>query len=180
MADLLISIDDFKQVCGVSKGFDSNYIYSMIEQATDLATQNLIGTALLVKIRTDYNTDEGLTGVYATLWDSDYCSLKKVICWQTYQLTLPRMFIKIGAEGITYGDTSDVNMVDSSDIGMLTRQADASRVGYENRLKTYLQNNKASIPELSNTDIDYLKENTEKSDTSMGLSFGKNNFYENF
>ena len=180
MAQLPISIDDLREVCGISDSYDSNYLEPMIVQAIDLATENLIGTALLIKITTDYNTENGLQGVYSTIWDSNFCSLKKVICWQTYQLALPRMFIKIGAEGISYGDTTEVNMIDSSDMGMLIRQADASRVMYENRLKKYLMDNRSLITELDDTTLDYLRPNTTQSDTSMGLSTSPDIRYTNF
>lgn len=180
MENLPISIDDLREVCGISDAFDANYLEPIIVQSIDLAAENLIGTALMIKIKTDYNSEAGLSGIYSTIWDSEYCSLKKVICWQSYQLGLPRMMFKIGAEGITRGDTIEVDMADSSDLGMLIRNSDASRVMYENRLKKYLRNNQASIPELANTDIDYLKHNTEEGNTSMGMSFGKNINYTNF
>lgn len=176
---LLISIDDFREVCGLSDSFDSDYLEPMIVQATDLATEQVIGTALMVKIRTDFNNG-ALAGLYYTLWDSDKCSLKKMICWQAYQLCLPRMLYKIGAETISAGDTTEVTSIDANELGLLTRQADASRSMYENRVKKFLQSNQASIAELADTTLDYLRPNTEPTNTSMGLSFGENITYNNF
>ena len=175
---LIISIDDLKTVCGISKKFDPNYLDSMIVQATDLATQNVLGTALTVKLRTDYNNG-GLSGIYATLWDSDEASVKKLLCWQTYQLALPRMLYKIGAATISKGNTNEES-IEKEELGLLIRQADATRVSYENRVKDFLTNNYSSIPELSNTTLGYLKPNTEESNTSMGLSFGTNNRFTDF
>ena len=179
MANLLISVDDFKNICGIDKAFDANYLEPMIVQATDTVTENILGTALTIKIRTDYNSDS-LTGLYATLWDSDQCSLKKLLAWQTLQLCLPRMLYKIGAETISTGDTELVASISSDELGLLNRNADSTRVLYENRVKKFLEQNQASIPELQDTTPEYLKPNLEKSDTSLGMSFGVDNRYQNF
>jgi hypothetical protein len=179
MADLIISIDDLKTVCGISDAFDANYLEPMIVQSIDLATQSVLGTALTVKLRTDYNNG-GIGGIYATLWNSDESSVKKMICWQTYQLSLPRMLYKIGAETISSGDTDEVTSITQDELGLLIRQADSTRVQYENRVKEFLTNNYSSIPELATSTLGYLRPNTEEVNTSMGLSFGTNNTFTDF
>jgi len=179
MANLLISIDDFKEICGISDSFDANYIEPMIVQATDLAAQQVIGTALTIKIRTDYNAGS-LAGLYQDLWDSDKCSFKKLLAWQTLQLCLPRMLYKIGAETISTGDTTEVESISSEELALLNRNADATRVLYENRVKKFLTENKDSIPELQDDTPEYLKSKTSESDTSMGLTFSPDIRYTNF
>lgn len=179
MANLLISVDDLREVCGLSNDFDANYLEPMLVQSTDLAAQNILGTALTIKIREDYNAD-ALAGLYLSLWDSDYASVRKMICWQAYQLGLPRMLWKIGAATISSGDTESETSITSDDLGVMIRQADATRVGYENRVKEFLVNNRSSIPELADTTLGYLQDNTEEVNTSMGMSFGKNIIYDNF
>ena len=177
--DLIISVDDMKSVCGLSSSMDGNYLTSYIDQATDLATTNVLGTALTQKLISD-NNNSTLTGVYEEMWNSAKCSVKKMVAWQAYQLCLPRMLFKIGAETISVGDTDDVTSIDSSDLAVLTRQADASRVMYENGVKNYLSTNYSSIPELVDSTPNYKPADTTHSDTSQGLSFTPNITYSNF
>lgn len=177
--NLIISVDDIREVCGLSNNFDPDYLTAFIDQSTDLAGQNVLGTALLVKIKTDYNNG-GLTGLYSTLWNSDTCSVKKMICWQTYQLCLPRMLYKIGAATITSNESENLDSIGQDELGVMIRQADATRVTYENRVKDFLRENYTSIPELADSNPNYKPADLIQGDTSMGLSFGKDIRYSNF
>ena len=177
--DLIISVEDFREVCQIKDAFDSDYLTSFIDQSTDLAGQNVLGTALLIKMINDYNSNT-LTGLYAELWDSRKCSVKKMVSWQTYQLALPRMLFKIGAATITDNESENLTAIDSNDLGLMIRQADATRVNYENRVKEFLTTNYSSIPELQDSTPNYKPANTSKVDTSQGMSFSPNITYTNF
>jgi len=176
---LLISIDELKFICSLSGAFDSNYLSPLVLQASDLASQNVLGTALMVKLRTDFNA-ETLTGIYDTLYDSDECSVLKMIAWQSYSLGLIRMLYKIGAETISAGDTDEVSPISKEDLGSMQRAASASKSFYENRVKSFLLNNWADIPKLSDNTLDYIKPNTEKSDTSQGMGYSDNIVFNDF
>lgn len=176
---LIISVDDVREVCALSDSVDSDYLTSFIDSATRLAGQNVLGTALMIKLIEDYNNG-ALTGIYETLYDSYESSVRRMICWQTYQLALPTLQYKIGAAGITVGDTEDRTLADSSELALLIRNSDAERVNYENQVKSFLSQNYYSIPELTDSTPNYKPANTTPNDTSMGLSFGTNNLYTNF
>ena len=177
MENLIIGIDRFKFFTGVSQSFDAKYIEPLIIQATDLAAQNVLGTALMVKLRTDYN--EGtLTGVYQELYNSDKASVEKMVIYQALILGLPRMLYKIGAETISTGDTDEVSSIGTDELSLLQRQASASKAFYENQVIDYLRNNKESFPELENNEPDYFKANLTDRDTSQGTTYSINRFYE--
>ena len=101
---LLIGLDDLKFYLGITENFDSRLLEPLVIQSTDLSAQNVLGTALMIKLRNDYNSNT-LAGYYQELYDSDKASVMKMIIWQTYVMALPRMLYKIGAETISIGDT---------------------------------------------------------------------------
>ena len=177
MEDLIIGVDRFKYFTGVSEKFDAKYIAPLIIQATDLAAQNVLGTALTIKLRTDYN--EGtLAGVYQELYNSDKASVEKMVIYQALILGLPRMLYKIGAETISAGDTEEVASIGTDELSLLQRQASASKTFYENQVIEYLQNNRNSFPELEDSEPDYLKANLTERDTSQGTTYSINRLYE--
>lgn len=177
--DLIISVDDIREVCGIKDSFDSEYLTAFIDQSTDLAGQDVLGTALLIKLINDYNT-QSLSGIYLELYDSRKCSVRKMVCWQTYQLSLHRMLYKIGSATITTNESLDLNNIDSSDLSIMERKAEASRVNYENRVKSFLSTNYNEIPELNDSTPNYKRANTSKNDVSMGLGFSPNLNFNNF
>lgn len=180
MEQLLISIDDFQSIVGLSNTFDEDYIEPMISQATDITTERILGTALTEKIKTDYNS-ESLTGLYGELYDSPKCSLKKMICWETYVLCLPRMAIQIQNGGVVRASGSNSQEAASNaDLTMLMERGSSSVVFHENRVKKFLSTNYNDIPELKDDTPDYLKPNTEESDNTKGLGFSPNFKFDNF
>lgn len=174
---LLIDIDKFKFYLGISESFDSRYLEPIIIQATDLVAQNVLGTALMVKLRTDFNADT-LAGYYDEIYNSDKASVMKMVIYQAYVLGLPRMLYKIGAETIGKGETDEVSSIDTDELARLQRDADASKAFYENQVKDYIVNNWSEFPELSDTTLDYIQPNTAESDTSQGTTYSYNNKYE--
>lgn len=177
--NLIIDIDQFKYYTGISDAFDPDYLAPIIIQATDLAAQNVLGTALMIELRTKYNADT-LAGEYQTLYNSDEASVVKMICWQTAILGLNSMLFKIGAETISVGDTSEVESIGVEELAIMKRNWSSSKVFYENRVKSYLVNNNSSFPELADNTPDYLKASTKTSDTSQGTTYAKNILYDNF
>ena len=176
---LIIDIDQFKYYTGISNAFDANYLAPFIIQATDLASQNVLGTALMIKLRDDFNAD-ALTGAYETLYNSDEASVVKMVCWQAAILGLNSMIFKIGAETISLGDTSEVESIGTEELGMMKRNWSSSKVFYENRVKAYLTNNRSDFAELADTNIDYLQANTVSGDTSQGTTYSGNIIYSDF
>lgn len=174
---LLIDIDKFKFFLGISESFDSRYLEPIIIQATDLSAQNILGTELMVKLRSDFNEDT-LAGVYQELYDSDKASVMKMVIYQAYVIGLPRMLYKIGAETISKGETDEVTSIEMDELARLQRSAEGSRAFYENQVKNYLLNNWASFPELRENAPDYVKPDTSPSDTSQGTTYTSNNRYQ--
>jgi hypothetical protein len=175
--DLLIGIDEFRYYTGMSKSLTAELLTPLIIQATDLASQNVLGTALMIKLRTDYNASS-LANKYLTLYDSDESSVLKMIIWQTYVMALPRLLYKIGAATISVGDTDEVTSVDSDTLSGMQRTAEASMVFYENQVKTYLHNNYPDFPELIDSTPSYVPVNVETVYTSQGTTYSVNKFYE--
>tara|TARA_R110001606_G_scaffold346299_1_gene495250 strand:- start:389 stop:934 length:546 start_codon:yes stop_codon:yes gene_type:complete len=174
---LIIGIDDLRFYLAISENFDARLLEPLIIQSTDLVAQGVLGTALTVKLRTDYN-NETLAGFYDELYDSDKASVMKMVIWQTYVLALPRMLYKIGAETISVGDTDEVTSIGSDELAQMQRQAEASRAFYENQVKQYLISNNINFPELSNDTPEYIRPNTRESFTGLGTTFSINKNYE--
>jgi hypothetical protein len=174
---LLIGLDDLKFYLGITENFDSRLLEPLVIQSTDLAAQNVLGTALMIKLRNDYNSNT-LTGLYQELYNSDKASVMKMIIWQTYVMALPRMLYKIGAETISIGDTDEVTSIGSDELGNMQRQAEASKVFYENQVKQYLTSNFQNIPELSVNTPEYIRSNRTESYSSQGTTYSINKRYE--
>ena len=174
---LLIGLDDLKFYLGITENFDSRLLEPLVIQSTDLAAQNVLGTALMIKLRNDYNSNT-LTGLYQELYNSDKASVMKMIIWQTYVMALPRMLYKIGAETISIGDTDEVTSIGSDELGNMQRQAEASKVFYENQVKQYLTSNFQNIPELSVNTPEYIRSNRTESYSSQGTTHSINKRYE--
>ena len=174
---LLIGLDDLKFYLGITENFDSRLLEPLVIQSTDLAAQNVLGTALMIKLRNDYNSNT-LAGLYQELYNSDKASVMKMIIWQTYVMALPRMLYKIGAETISIGDTDEVTSIGSDELGNMQRQAEASKVFYENQVKQYLTSNFQNIPELSVNTPEYIRSNRTESYSSQGTTYSINKRYE--
>ena len=177
---LIISVDDFKAYTGISDSFDSNFLAPIIERATDINCQAILGTALTDKLITDYNAGT-LAGAYQELYDSSKSSVLKMIVWQAYIYGLPRFAFKIQNSGISRsGGDLDAEAIGNAELAILQREAEAAKVLYENRVKTYLSNNAASLPELQVTTPEFLQENTTKSKSDYGISDTPTKLYSNF
>ena len=170
---LIIGIDDLRFYLAISENFDARLLEPLIIQSTDLVAQGVLGTALTVKLRTDYN-NETLAGFYDELYDSDKASVMKMVIWQTYVLALPRMLYKT----ISVGDTDEVTSIGSDELAQMQRQAEASRAFYENQVKQYLISNNINFPELSNDTPEYIRPNTRESFTGLGTTFSINKNYQ--
>ena len=175
--DLLIGIDDFQYYTGTNNSFNSNLLTPLIIQATDLATQNVLGTSLMIKLRTDYNAGT-LDGKYSELYDSAKSSVLKMVIWQTYVMALPRMIYKIGGATISVGNGTNADSINPEELASLQRTAEASMVFYENQVKTYLHNNYSDFPELVDSTPSYIPVNVKTAYTSQGTTYSVNKFYE--
>lgn len=173
---LLIGIDDLRFYLGISENFDARLLEPLVIQSTDLASQNVLGTALMIKLRTDYNSNS-LAGDYQDLYNSDKASVMKMVIWQTYVAALPRMLYKIGAETISIGDTDEVTSIGSDELAQMQRQAEASRAFYENQVKDFLTKNYSKFTELSNNTPEYIRPNTRESFTGLGTTYSINKSY---
>ena len=174
---LIIGLDDLKFYLGIGENFKSKLLEPLVIQSTDLAAQNVLGTALMIKLRDDYNSNS-LAGVYQEVYNSDKASVMKMVIWQTYVMALPRMLYKIGAETISIGDTDEVSSISSDDLAGMQRTAEASKVFYENQVKDYLTKNHASFTELVNNTPEYIRPNTAESYSSQGTTYSINKNYE--
>ena len=174
---LLIGVDDFRFYTASSESFTAEILTPAIIQSTDLAAQNVLGTALMIKLKNDYNGGT-LDAKYQELYDSDKASVLKMVIWQTYVMALPRMLYKIGAATISVGDTDEVSSIDDGQLSSMQRAAEASMVFYENQVKRYLTTNYSSFPELINSTPNYVPSNTSKVYTSQGTTYSTNKVYE--
>jgi len=173
---LIISVDDFRLYANTSDSFDAEFITPLIIQATDTLGEGLMGTALVKKLITDYNANN-LAGIYEEM----HPLVTKTIVWQSYMLGLPRMLYRVGNGQITKGTSSgNSDPIDSSDLANLQRGASSTLVTYENKLKAFLKDNFALIPEFEIEAPEYLKPNLEKGNTSQGTTYTPNITYTDF
>ena len=173
---LIISIDKLRYYANIADTTDANFLAPLIIQATDTIGEQTLGTALVNKLITDYNNDS-LSGIYETI----YPMVEKMIVWQSYSLGLPRMLYRIGNGQITKGTSSgNSNPIDTTDLANLQRGASATVATYENKVKTFLQYNYNSIPELKIDTPTFIKANLKESDTSQGTTYTPNILYSDF
>lgn len=175
MADLIISIDRFRELTGVSDTMDENFIAPQIEVATDVLSAEVLGTALTNKLISDYNSDS-LTGLYETI----YAYVEKMVTFQAYKFGLVEWLIQVSNGKISKGSTLDSTPVEMSDIGTLQRAQDAKIVRYTNQVKAFLTENYADIPELQIDTVPYLRPDTKEVNTAQGLTATPNIKYSDF
>lgn len=168
--DLIIGIDDFRELTGMGDAVSDKRITAMIVSATDTYCQRILGTALTQKLISDYNDDD-LADEYLELWDSAKASVKKMVIWQAYVHNLTSLVWTAGNGKFVKGSTEDGESAEASDIAMLRREKAAMLTDYENRVKTYLSENQSDFPELTDTTPEYLQENTAHSGTSQGTDY---------
>ena len=178
--ELIISIDDFRNLTAISDNFDSSILAALIIRATDLNCQEVLGTALTDKLVADYNAGT-LAGDYLELYDSSKASVKKMVIWQAYVYGLPRFAFKIQNSGISKtGGNIDADVIDNTDLGILQREAKGALTLYENRVKSYLSQNFNNFPELRDNTPEYLKPDLQKSTTDNGISATPTKYYSDF
>lgn len=176
-SELIISIDRFRKLTATNSTFDDNFIWAMIERATDIVIQSYLGTALTEKLITDYNA-RTLTGLYSTMYNSKYCSIEKMVTWLAFQKGLPRMAYRVQNNGI--GKSSGAmegEVITTADLAILQNECEAYVVDYTNQVKTFLSQNFVNIPELKDTTLDYLKPNLTPSEARVGFGTTPNNYY---
>lgn len=173
--DLIIGIDKLRFYTPIQDTVDEEFLTPLVVTAQDIAAQQILGTALLEKLITDYNADT-LTGVYATM----YPKVEKMVIWQAFKDGLPYLLYKVANGKITKGGTEDSTPIEANELGLMIRNAESKRVFYENDLKSYLSANVANISEFNSTIQWYVKENLKGVDASMGLSGTPNIRYNNF
>jgi len=177
--DLIISVEDLRYYCAINDSYDSEFLAPFIVQATDTISENVLGTALTEKLITDYNA-ETLAGVYETLYDSSNASVKKMVCWQTFVLALPRMALYIANGGITRLSGANGESATNQDISMLIRNAEGTLLRYENQVKSYLSQNSSDFTELQDNTPSYLRADLKPNDSSQGLSSTPNRYFSDY
>lgn len=175
MADLIIGIDRFRELTGVYDTMDSNFISPHIEVATDVISAEVLGTALTIKLITDYNADT-LAGLYLEM----YPYVEKMVIFQSYAYGLPEWWIQVSNGKITKGQTSDSTPIEASELGILERRQEAKVVRYTNQVKAFLSNNYSDIPELAVDTVPYLLPNTKPTNSSNGLTSTPSIRYSDF
>lgn len=173
--DLIISIDRFRELTGVYDTMDENLIAPHIEIATDVLTEEVLGTALTNKLITDFNADT-LTGLYETV----YPYVEKMVVFQAFKFGLVSWLIQVSNGKITKGSTLDSSPIELSELAALERRQDAKIVRYTNQVKKFLADNFNDIPELKVDTVPYLKPDTGEVNTAQGLSSTPNILYNNF
>jgi hypothetical protein len=173
--DLIIGIEKFRFYTNTEDTVSAEFITPLIVTAQDIQATNVLGTALVDKIITDYNADT-LTGVYDTM----YPMIEKMVIWQAYRYGLPQLLYRVSNGKITKGGTQDSQPIEADELANLQRDCDGKVAHYTNRLKAYLRDNATSIPEFDNTTAWYKQENLTDDTTSMGTTYSGNNRYSDF
>lgn len=167
---LIIGIDDFRELTGLGDAISETRLTAMIVAATDTYTRTILGTALTQALITKYNADD-LSGAYQELYDSEHCSVKKMVIWQTFVHNMNSLLWTVGNGSISRGTPEQGQSADASDIANLKREKAAMLAQYENDVKKYLSQNQSDFSELSVNTPTYLQENTSRSGTSQGTTY---------
>lgn len=174
--ELIISIDRFRELTGISDAYNEGYIAPFIERATDIIAEQILGTALTTKLITDFNSDT-LAGLYLTMYNSRECSIEKMVAWTAYKSSLYRMSVRISNTGISDGSGSpDGNAVSTQRLADLQNECEAAAMEYTNRVKNFLQLKYNDIPELKDNTPEFLKPDLHKSN-SWTINASPNNVY---
>ena len=173
--DLIISIDRFRELTGVYDTMDENLIAPHIEIATDVLTEEVLGTALTDKLTTDFNADT-LTGLYETV----YPYVEKMVIFQAFKFGLVSWLIQVSNGKITKGSTLDSTPIELSELAALERRQDSKIARYTNQVKKFLADNYSDIPELKIDTVPYLMPDTKQVNTAQGLTATPNIKYTDF
>ena len=125
MTELIIGIDRFKELTGVTDTMDEDFISPQIVVATDVLAAEVMGTALTNKLIEDYN-DDTLTGLYLEI----YPYVEKMVAFQSYKFGLLEWLIQVSNGKITKGSTSDSTPIELSELAALERRQDSKIVTY--------------------------------------------------
>ena len=178
MESLIIGVDALRELKGISNTTDSDFLFPMIVQAQDLQCQRILGTALTVKLITDFNA-ETLTGVYDELYNSSKASVKKMVAAQAFYHNIDRLWLRVGNGSISKGNEGIIT-ASKDEIAEFKESEKALMIGYENRVKTFLTENYALLPELADTTPEFLQENTVPSNNASGFADVKTITYNNY
>ena len=178
MESVIITVDNLKELKGISKSTDADFLFPMIVQAQDLQCQNILGTALTVKLIADV-TAGTLTGIYEELYNSSKASVKKMVASQAFYYNINRLWLRIGNSSISKGNEGIIT-ASKEEIDDFKASELALMIGYENRVKTFLVENRSSISELDDTTPEFLQENTTASNNTSGFADVKTITYNNY
>lgn len=146
----LISVDELMERTTIDKNVETKIIESSIFDAQEIDLQNVLGTRLLNKLKTDIIAGT-ITGVYKTLLD-DY--IYNYLIKTSERRALLFMWIKFRNKGLMQQNSENSNPVDFETFNKVRSELLNDIEFYENKLKAYLLDEQSNLPEFANWNSD--------------------------
>jgi hypothetical protein len=166
-AVLFISENFLKDNTQVSKNVDVKYIREAILWSQDSEIQNVLGSTLYDKIKSDISGST-LSGVYKTLVD-DYVQ----ICLKHYVVAecLPMAHYKITNKGLQIQDSEQSAPASTSNVDRLVEKENNKAAWYRQRMIDFLCENSSDYPEYESPDdgVDVIHPTRDNFRTSIYL-----------
>ena len=132
-----------KRLTNLDGSVDDNTLVPSIILAQDLHIQQLLGTDLFEKLRSDIGTG-ALGGDYEPLLDN---YVRKATCWWTMVDLLPSLYVKIENGGLVQRNAQNAAPVSADDLHREVERARNNAKFYGQRLSLYLTYNTEKCPE---------------------------------
>lgn len=148
---LLINRNDLVKFTALNGNVDSDKFIQYVKIAQDIELQNILGTRLLNKIKTDIENST-LTGDYLDLV-TDY--IKPVLIHWAMSRYLPWAAYTIANKGVYKHGAENSESVDKSEVDFLVEKERQTAQDYTQRLQDYICFNQTLFPEYNqNTNAD--------------------------
>lgn len=149
---LFVNPEYMKRLTNLDGSVDDNTLVPSIILAQDLHIQQLLGTDLFEKLRSDIGTG-ALGGDYETLMDN---YVRKATCWWTMVDLLPSLYVKIENGGLVQRNAQNAAPVSADDLHREVERARNNAKFYGQRLSLYLTYNTEKYPEYHTNTEDKL------------------------
>ena len=152
---LLISETFVKEVCSISDNVAGQYLRPSIRESQDIALRDIIGDALLAKLKelvADNTIDNPENAAYKALADKERYFLAYSTCVGIAQ----RVTFKIANAGVVKTPDEKVDVVDVPDMASVQSFYQAKADSMAADLERWILASRADYPELNDTDCNRI------------------------
>ena len=153
---LFVNPDYLKRLTNLSGAVDDDRIVPSVIIAQDLQIQQILGTDLYEKIKSEIKAGT-ITGAYETLLDK---YIRKATAWHTMVDLIPNLYVKMDNGSLVIRTSENSVTITEADLHREIERARQNAQFYSYRLSKYLSYNSGSFSEYSTNTEDKLDPTT--------------------